>query len=85
MQVAQAKQTQITGSLVTLKLCVIREFVPSISNVHISELVTDISFKMATQLTIYGCSNVSTTLSESCENVIREGYLSVATTLSCNF
>ena len=30
---------EIIGSLVTLKLCVIREFSPSISNGHMSALV----------------------------------------------
>ena len=33
---------------------------------------------------IFSCSNVSTTLSESCENVIQESYVSVVTTLSGN-
>ena len=43
------------------------------------------SYLATTQLTIYGCSKVSTTLSESCENVIQESYVSVVTTLSGNF
>ena len=47
IQIAYARQTHITGSLVTFKLCVIREFAPSISNVNILALVTDIYFKMA--------------------------------------
>ena len=39
---------------------------------------------LPTQLTIKGCSNVSTTVSESCENVFQKSYANVATTLSGN-
>ena len=44
MQGAHARQIQITGGLVTPKLCVIHIFAPSIK---ISALVNDIFFKVA--------------------------------------
>ena len=47
-----ARLTQITGSLVTLQLCVISVFAPSISDVHISSLV-----KMV--MLVSPCQNIS--------------------------
>ena len=40
---------------------------------------------LPSNLTMYGCSNVSTTLSKSCENIIQDSYVSIAITLSGNF
>ena len=51
----------------------------------IKKIIGNSSIQPHSQLTIYGCNNVSTTLNESCENIIQESYVSVATTLSGNF